>query len=90
MPIAKITVAAGKRYCPHFLGGGVGLIASAHILAAVGGNGWLEVDSNPNPLRESLYDPNVTNGSINLADNEGLGITIDALDALCNNTHRAN
>jgi D-galactarolactone cycloisomerase len=90
LPIAKQTVSAGKRYCPHFLGGGVGLIASAHILAAVGGNGWLEVDSNPNPLRESLYDPNVTNGSINLAENAGLGITIDALDALCNNTHRAN
>jgi D-galactarolactone cycloisomerase len=90
LPIAKQTIAAGKRYCPHFLGGGVGLIASAHILAAVGGNGWLEVDSNPNPLRESLYDPTVENGSVNLADHAGLGITIDALNALCNHSSRAN
>ena len=28
--------AAGLRYCPHYLGGGIGLLASAHLLAARG------------------------------------------------------
>ncbi|MGQ7845651.1 mandelate racemase/muconate lactonizing enzyme family protein [Granulosicoccus sp. 3-233] len=45
---------AGLRYCPHFLGGGIGLQASANLLAAVGGDGLLEVDVNPNPLRDSF------------------------------------
>lgn len=45
---------AGLTYCPHWLGGGVGLLASAHLLAAVGGNGMLEVDANTNPLRDDL------------------------------------
>jgi len=45
---------AGLTYCPHWLGGGVGLLASAHLLAAVGGNGMLEIDANPNPLRDDL------------------------------------
>jgi L-alanine-DL-glutamate epimerase-like enolase superfamily enzyme len=44
----------GLTYCPHWLGGGVGLMASAHLLAAAGGNGLLEVDANPNPLRDEL------------------------------------
>lgn len=45
---------AGLTYCPHWLGGGIGLLASAHLLAATGGNGMLEVDANPNPLRDDL------------------------------------
>lgn len=50
LSIARAAVAAGRRYCPHFLGGGVGLAASAHLLAAVGGAGVLEVDSSENPF----------------------------------------
>ncbi|WP_170764680.1 mandelate racemase/muconate lactonizing enzyme family protein [Ruegeria lacuscaerulensis] len=46
--------AAGLRYCPHFLGGGIGLQASANLLAAVGGDGLLEIDANPNPLRDAF------------------------------------
>lgn len=48
--VARAAVAAGRRYCPHFLGGGVGLAASAHLLAAIGGGGVLEVDSSENPF----------------------------------------
>nr|WP_306267267.1 mandelate racemase/muconate lactonizing enzyme family protein [Pararhizobium sp. IMCC3301] len=48
--VARAAVAAGRRYCPHFLGGGVGLAASAHLLAAIGGDGVLEVDSSENPF----------------------------------------
>ena len=45
----------GKTFCPHYLGGGIGLLASAHLLAAVGGDGWVEVDANDNPLRDALW-----------------------------------
>ncbi len=34
--IARRIIASGKRYCPHYLGGGIGLMASAHLLSAVG------------------------------------------------------
>ncbi|MEX0345535.1 MAG: mandelate racemase/muconate lactonizing enzyme family protein [Rhizobiaceae bacterium] len=52
--IGKAAVAAGRIYCPHFLGGGIGIAASAELLAAVGGPGLLEVDANPNPLRSAF------------------------------------
>ncbi len=57
LPLARRIVAAGRRYCPHYLGGGIGLLASAHLLAAAGGDGMLEIDCNPNPLREGLATP---------------------------------
>lgn len=52
--VARAVRAAGRRYCPHYLGGGLGLAASAHLLAATGGDGVLEVDANPNPLRDAF------------------------------------
>ena len=54
LQVARNTISAGLRYCPHYLGGGIGLLASAHLLAAVGGDGFLEIDANPNPLREMM------------------------------------
>ena len=74
LPVAKQALHYGKRLCPHFLGGGVGLDASAHLLAAVGGDGILEIDSNPNPLREDIYSPRIVDGRINLSSEAGLGI----------------
>ena len=81
-------VAAGLRYCPHYLGAGVGLLASAHVLAARGrDDGLLEVDANENPLRSVLCPPLATlaDGRIALDDLPGLGVTPDiaALGALC-------
>lgn len=76
-PVARAIRAAGLRYCPHFLGGGIGLIASAHLLAAAGGDGMLEVDVNPNPLRDA-FDPwhgAASRGMFALSDAPGLGIT---------------
>ncbi len=52
--VAAMALAAGRSYCPHFLGGGIGLKASAELLAAAGGPGLLEVDVNPNPLRDAF------------------------------------
>jgi L-alanine-DL-glutamate epimerase-like enolase superfamily enzyme len=79
---------AGLRYCPHYLGGGIGLLASAHLLAARGNaDGWLEVDANENPLRSLLCPPLATlaNGRFALAEAPGLGVEPDlaGLRALC-------
>ena len=74
LPVAKDIMVAGKRYCPHYLGGGIGLAASAHVLAAVGGDGMLEIDSNDNPLRNILFAPPVTRGQLTLLETPGLGV----------------
>lgn len=72
--IGKAIVAGGRTYCPHFLGGGIGLIASGHLLAATGGDGLLEVDINANPLRDAFFDEGMCkNGSFAIRDAPGLG-----------------
>ena len=78
-PIARGIVAAGVTFCPHFLGGGVGLAASAHVLAAVGGDGLLEIDANENPLRDDIPGSlaTVSEGRVELSHRPGLGIDLD-------------
>jgi len=82
-PVAQQILQGGLRFCPHFLGGGVGLLASAHLLAAIGGDGLLEIDANPNPLRSltcgGLDQPRA--GIAALSKDAGLGPPPD-LDAL--------
>ena len=77
--IARDVIKSGKTFCPHYLGGGIGLLASAHLLAGVGGDGLLEVDVNDNPLRDQFCGAvaDVTDGSITLGDELGLGIEPD-------------
>ena len=79
LPVAKKIIKAGARYCPHYLGAGIGLVASAHLLAAVGGDGQLEVDANPNPLRQDLCGPmrNVSESHVQLGEAPGLGFEPD-------------
>jgi D-galactarolactone cycloisomerase len=76
---AQLARDAGLTYCPHFLGSGIGLMASAHLLAAVGGNGLLEVDVNPNPHRDALIGTALplVDGMIQLSDAAGIGIEPD-------------
>ena len=76
LPVALATLAAGLRYCPHYLGGGIGLVASGHLLAAVGGDGLLEIDVNANPLREALARPypELKDGLLRLGEEPGLGV----------------
>ena len=83
LPLAKRIQAAGLRFCPHYLGGGVGLLASAHLLAAAGDDGLMEIDSNDNPLRETLQGPllSIQAGRARLDEKPGIGIEPD-LDAL--------
>jgi D-galactarolactone cycloisomerase len=83
VPLGRRVLAYGLRLCPHWLGGGIGLLASAHWLAAIGGDGLLEVDANLNPLRDATCGPlaYVREGRASLADVPGLGAEPD-LEAL--------
>jgi L-alanine-DL-glutamate epimerase-like enolase superfamily enzyme len=77
--LARNILKAGKTFCPHYLGGGLGLLASAHLLAGIGGDGWLEVDANDNPLRDLFCGPilDVRDGTVELNQAPGLGIAPD-------------
>jgi L-alanine-DL-glutamate epimerase-like enolase superfamily enzyme len=89
LPVARAVVAAGLTYCPHWLGGSIGLLASAHLLAAVdpGGRsgGMLEVDANPNPLRSLTAGPLATikEGRATLTEQPGLGAPPDETGLRC-------
>ena len=77
--IARDIMNSGKMFCPHYLGGGIGLLASAHLLAGVGGDGLLEVDSNDNPLRDLFCGAvrDISDGMVTLSEDPGLGIEPD-------------
>ena len=79
LPVARAIVASGRAYCPHFLAGGIGQLASLHLLAAVRGDGLLEIDANPNPLRSRLIDPvlRIKDGKVTPPTTPGLGIEPD-------------
>ncbi len=77
--IANKAIAAGKTYCPHWLGGGIGLLHSAQLLAAAGGNGLLEMDVNENPLRDLVLTDalSINQGFVDLPNQIGVGVTPD-------------
>ena len=77
--VAHGAVTAGKRYCPHFFGGGVSLLASLHVLAAAGGEGLLEFDCHPNVGREAVVGSllPVDNGRVPVPQTPGLGAVPD-------------
>ena len=76
LAIARSALKHNCTYCPHWLSGGVGLMHSAHLLAAAGGDGLLEVDANPNPLRSRVVDPatGIFEGRLHMVDAPGIGI----------------
>ena len=75
IPVAKAICASNQLFCPHWLGGGIGLVASMHLKAAIGQAGFVEVDSNPNPLREAMAMPYpaISDGKVLLSNEPGLG-----------------
>jgi D-galactarolactone cycloisomerase len=79
LEVARLALDGGQTYCPHFLGGGIGLMASAHLLAAAGGDGLLEMDVNPNPDRDAMIGNAlpVAGGAIQLSEAPGIGIEPD-------------
>lgn len=76
LAVARNALASDRRYFPHFLGAGIGMAASAELLAGVGGDGLLEVDVNENPLRTAFFDSGepVSDGKWRCSDGPGLGI----------------
>ena len=64
----------------HYMGSGVGLAASLHTLAAIGGQGMIELDANPNPLRTELGDLDLTvsNGALQVPPGIGHGFIPDS------------
>jgi D-galactarolactone cycloisomerase len=79
LPVARHSMAQGRLFCPHWLGGGIGLVASMQLKAAAGGAGYVEVDSNPNPLRDVLATPalSLKEGVVSLSSRPGLGVVPD-------------
>ena len=77
--VARRAVAAGRRYCPHWLNSGIGLFAAAHLLSATGGTGMLEHDAMENPLQAVLAKPfpALADGCFTLDDAAGLGVEPD-------------
>lgn len=76
LAIARSALRHNCACCPHWLSGGVGLMHSAHLLAAAGGDGLLEVDANPNPLRTRVVEPatGIFEGRLHMIDAPGIGI----------------
>lgn len=76
--VAQDARAAGTGFAPHYLGGGIGLLATAHMARATGAK-WLEVDVTENPLRDALIDDAVSfdGGQVHLTDRPGLGTLPD-------------
>ncbi|MFC7517331.1 mandelate racemase/muconate lactonizing enzyme family protein [Herbaspirillum sp. GCM10030257] len=79
LEVGQHAIDSGIMFCPHWLGGGVGLLASMHLRGAFGDRDYVEVDSNPNPLRELLLPPGlkVVEGMVTLPDSPGLGLSLD-------------
>ncbi|WP_424811105.1 mandelate racemase/muconate lactonizing enzyme family protein [Roseococcus sp. YIM B11640] len=77
--VGRRAIAAGRSYCPHWLGGGIGLLAAAQVLAAAGGPGMLEHDVMENPFREALAQPfpRMRDGIFTLPPGPGLGVEPD-------------
>ncbi len=80
--VARKVVAGGLSYCPHVFGGGVANLASLHVLAAVGGHGWLELDCHPNSGRELILRDllPVTDGAVPVPAGPGLGSFVELTD----------
>ncbi len=74
--IGRGVSARGARFCPHYLGGGIGLLATAHLAKAFH-SGWLELDVTENPLRDQLAGDamRVEGGVVSLSDASGIGVT---------------
>jgi D-galactarolactone cycloisomerase len=75
--VALLSPTYGAVFCPHWLGGGIGLAASLHLRAAMGPDGFAEVDANPNPLRDEVFPIAPDNGWVTLSDAPGHGVEVD-------------
>lgn len=71
--------AAGAQIAPHYLAGGIGLMATAHLMAACAPDGRLELDISENPLRDGMIETplDLRHGRLHLPVGPGLGVVPD-------------
>lgn len=78
LAVGRRAAAAGATLCPHSLGGALVLAASLQLRAALGDAGFVEVDANPNPLRDEVVPPiTLREGRAQLTEAPGLGVEPD-------------
>lgn len=78
MDTGRQAMDGGRLFCPHSFGTHVAAMASAHVLAATGGAGFVELDVNANPLRLStVYADWINDGVLTLPEMPGLGFDVD-------------
>jgi L-alanine-DL-glutamate epimerase-like enolase superfamily enzyme len=78
MEVGRMAERSGVTFCPHWLGGGIGLAATLQMRAALGDGGFVEVDANPNPLRDEVVPPlDIQDGTVTLSDTPGIGVEPD-------------
>lgn len=79
LEVGRQALAGGAACAMHYMGTALGLAASLHALAAIGGPGRVELDANPNPLRTDLgpIDLSVDAGFVKLPPGPGIGFVPD-------------
>jgi L-alanine-DL-glutamate epimerase-like enolase superfamily enzyme len=78
--IAALASAFGLPCVPHCFSSAVALAANIHLIASIPNGYLLEMDRNPNPLREELIREPIRidqEGEVSLPARPGLGIEID-------------
>ncbi|WDR05193.1 mandelate racemase/muconate lactonizing enzyme family protein [Devosia rhodophyticola] len=77
--VGKHALVNGAGCTLHYMGTVVGLATSLHTLAAIGGDGRVELDFNPNPLRTDLgaIDLVPVDGFLPLPEGPGIGFEPD-------------
>jgi len=83
--IAALAAAANMMFVPHVYSSAVALLANMHLLAACANGGPLEVDRNPNPLRDDIIQRPIALGpemSACVPETPGLGAELvpDAIE----------
>lgn len=73
--VCSLALAHQVSVAPHYLGGIVGLMASLQLFASIPKGYLMELDANPNPLREdiNLIKIPVTDGCLRLPKEPGIG-----------------
>ena len=79
LAVGRMAEQREKVCAMHYMGTGLGLTASLHCLAAINGNGPIELDANPNPLRTELgeLDLTIRNGHLKVPSGCGHGFLPD-------------
>lgn len=74
LDLAQRIAPADTWICPHWLAGAIGLMASLQYKSAIGGSGWVEMDTNANRQRSAGFASpwSVRDGAVDLPDLPGL------------------